>query len=127
MGKQNGLFQIRQVVVIKGKLALQGAIGDPAMLVQHGDGLAEDLIERHRGSSVCGVTPQGASTAAYHTRTPAEAPCREVTRGVPRLHTIGGARYRLPQVSTPHVQGSQREVSTSMASAKIGRSVTCRG
>src|SRR5882724_7951859 len=62
----------------------------------------------------------GASTAAYHTRTPAGAPCREGKRGVPRLHTICGVRYHMHQVSTPHVQGSQRDMSTSMASAKIG-------
>src|SRR5713101_1584718 len=74
MGKEDGVFEILQVVILNGKLALQGAIGDPAMLVQHGDGLAEDLIERHSSSSVCGVTPQCASTAAYHTRTPAGVP-----------------------------------------------------
>ena len=64
MGKEDGVFEILQVVILNGKLALQRAIRDPAMLMQHGDGLAEDLIERHSGSSVCGGTPQGASTAA---------------------------------------------------------------
>jgi hypothetical protein len=71
------VFEILEVVLVEGKLALQGAIGDPAMFVQHGERLAEDLIERHSGSSACGVTPQGASPAAYHTRTPGRAPCRE--------------------------------------------------
>jgi hypothetical protein len=84
MGKEDGVFEILQVVILNGKLALQGAIGDPAMLVQHGDGLAEDLIERHSSSSVCGVTPQGASTAAYHTRTPAGAPWMAGKQGAAR-------------------------------------------
>jgi hypothetical protein len=77
------------------------------MLVQHGDRLAEDLIERHSGSSACGGTPRYASTAAHHTRTPAGAPCREGKRGVRRLHTICGAQYHMHQVSIPHVQGSK--------------------
>src|SRR5438132_6767957 len=54
MGKEDGVCEILQVVILNGKLALQGAIGDPTMLVQHGDGLAEDLIERHSGSSSWG-------------------------------------------------------------------------
>jgi hypothetical protein len=33
MGKEDGVFEILQVVILKGKLALQGAIGDAAMLV----------------------------------------------------------------------------------------------
>src|SRR5262245_49628490 len=103
MGKEDGVFEIVQVVILNGKLALQGAIGDPAMLLQHGDALAEDLIECHSGSSACGVTPRCACTAAYHTRTPVGAPSREGTRGAPRLHTIGGARYHMHQVSIPHV------------------------
>jgi hypothetical protein len=64
MGKKDGLFQILQVVVVQGKLPLQGAIGDAAMLVQHGERLAEDLIERHSGSSAWGSLPQDASRAA---------------------------------------------------------------
>jgi hypothetical protein len=48
---EDGVFEILQVVILNGKLTLQGAIGDPAMLVQHGDRLTEDLIERHNGSS----------------------------------------------------------------------------
>ena len=102
----------RRGSLVEGKLALQGTIGDPAMFVQHGDRLAEDLIERHSGSSACGVTPQDASRAAYHTRTPERAPGRGGKRGVPRLHhTICGARYPMPHwVSTPQVQGSPRHV-----------------
>jgi hypothetical protein len=64
IGVEQRVFEIGEVVLVEGKLALQGAIGDPAMLVQHGDGLAEDLIERHSGSSACGVTPQDAPHAA---------------------------------------------------------------
>src|SRR4029434_5276458 len=101
MGKEDGVFEILQVVILNGKLALQGAIGDPAMLMQHSDGLAEDLIERHYGSSVCRVPPQGTSTAAHHTRTPAGAPCRRGKHGVPRLYTICGTRHHIHQVSTP--------------------------
>ena len=33
MGKEDGVFEILQVVILHGKLALQGAIGDAAMLV----------------------------------------------------------------------------------------------
>jgi hypothetical protein len=33
MGKEDGVFEILQVVILNGKLALQGAIRDPAMLV----------------------------------------------------------------------------------------------
>ena len=92
MGKEDGVFEILQVVIVKGKLALQGAIGDPAMFVQHGDRLAEDLIERHSGSSACGVTPQSASRAASHTSTPAKVPAgRRARRATASYHTIGGA------------------------------------
>ena len=62
------------------------------MFVQHGDGLAEDLIERHSGSSACGVTLQSASRAASHTSTPARAPARGRARRVTAsYHTICGA------------------------------------
>ena len=77
MGKEDGVFEILQVVILNGKLALQGAIGDAAVLVQHGDRLAEDFVERHGSSSACRIAPRCASTAAYHTRTPAAAPCEE--------------------------------------------------
>src|SRR5262245_21242682 len=53
------------------------------------------LIERHSGSSACGVTPQDASCAAYHTRTPERAPDRGGKRGVPWLHTGSVASFRL--------------------------------
>jgi hypothetical protein len=33
MGKEDGVFEILQGVILHGKLALQGALGDPAMLV----------------------------------------------------------------------------------------------
>src|SRR5215813_11560795 len=36
-------------------MALQGAIGDPAVLPQHGNRLAENFVERHGGSSACKV------------------------------------------------------------------------
>jgi hypothetical protein len=74
MGKEDGLLEILKVVIVDGKLALQGAIGDPAVLLQHGDRLAEDIVERHGGSSACGVAPRCTSTAAYQTRTPEGAP-----------------------------------------------------
>src|SRR6266545_5872327 len=65
------------------------------------------LIARHSGSSACGVTPQDAPRAAYHTRTPERAPDREGKRGVPWLHTLGGVRYAMPhRVSPPPEQGS---------------------
>src|SRR2546428_3845211 len=65
------------------------------------------LIARHRGSSACGVTPQDAPRAAYHTRTPERAPDREGKRGVPWLHTLCGVRYAMPhRVSPPPEQGS---------------------
>jgi hypothetical protein len=51
MGKEERLGEISQILIVNAKLPLQGAIGDPAMLVQHGDRLTEDLIERHNGSS----------------------------------------------------------------------------
>ena len=104
MCKADGVCEIGQVVILNSELALEGAIGDAAVLVQHGDRLAEDLIERHSGSSTCGVTPQGASTAAYHTRTPVGAPCRGGKRSLLRLHTICGTRDNLPhRVSISHV------------------------
>jgi hypothetical protein len=43
--------EVLQERVINGKLALQSAIGDPAVLLQHGNRLAEDFVERHSGSS----------------------------------------------------------------------------
>src|SRR5262249_11533810 len=61
------------------------------------------LMERHSGSSACGVTPQDASGAAYHTRTPERVPYREGKRGVPWLHTTsrrtGLARHGLDTFS----------------------------
>jgi hypothetical protein len=39
-------------IAVESKLALQGAIGDAAVLVQHGYHLAEDLIEGHSVSSL---------------------------------------------------------------------------
>jgi hypothetical protein len=53
-------------------------------------------MARHSGSSACGVTPQDASRAAYHTRTPERAPYRGGKRGVPWLHITGGIRYSMP-------------------------------
>src|SRR6476660_3261077 len=83
------------------------------------------LIERHSGSSACGVTPQDASRAAYHTRTPERAPYRGGKRGVPWLHTIYGVRYSMPhRVRPPQEQGAQRHGSHGIASTKIGRNVT---
>src|SRR6266481_394724 len=65
------------------------------------------LIARHSGSSACGVTPQDAPRAAYHTRTPERAPYRGGKRGVPWLHTLCGVRYAMPhRVSPPPEQGS---------------------
>jgi hypothetical protein len=46
------------------------------VLLQHGNRLAEDFIERHGGSSTHGIAPRRTSTAAYHTRTSEGAPCR---------------------------------------------------
>jgi hypothetical protein len=69
-------LEILEETIVKGKLALQGAIGDPAVLLQHGYRLAEDFVERHGGSSAYRIAPRRASTAAYHTRTPQGAPCR---------------------------------------------------
>src|SRR4029453_10698894 len=40
--------------VVKGKLALEGTIGDPAVLLQHGHRLAEGFVERHGGSPCMG-------------------------------------------------------------------------
>src|SRR5438552_14474019 len=81
------------------------------------------LIARHRGSSACGVTPQDAPRAAYHTRTPERAPDREGKRGVPWLHTLCGVRYSMPhRVSTPPEQGSPRYGGDRIASIRIGRS-----
>ena len=78
MVKADGIGEIRKVVIINGKLALQGAIGDAAVLVQHGDRLAEDFIERHSSSSAWG--------SLY--RTPLRPPRRpEHESG---LHTRGG-------------------------------------
>jgi hypothetical protein len=82
MGKEDGFFEILKVVIVKGKLALQGAIGDPDVLLQHGDRLAEDFVERHGGSSACGVGPRCASTAAHHTTTPKGAPGMAGPRGL---------------------------------------------
>src|SRR4030095_8718782 len=77
------------------------------------------------GSSVCGVTPQDAPRAAYHTRTPERAPDRGGKRGVPWLHTLCGVRYSMPhRVSTPPEQGSPRYGGDRIASIRIGRSVT---
>src|SRR4029453_2984479 len=82
------------------------------------------LIARHSGSSVCGVTPQDAPRAAYHTRTPERAPDRGGKRGVPWLHTLCGVRYSIPhRVSTPPEQGSPRYGGDRIASIRIGRSV----
>jgi hypothetical protein len=47
MGKEDRLCEIRKVVIVNGKLALEGTIGDPTIVLQHSDRLAEDLIERH--------------------------------------------------------------------------------
>src|SRR5262249_42695128 len=63
MRKEDGACEIGQVVIRKGKLAFQGTIGDSTVLVQHGDRVAEDLIERHSGSSACRVTLRSMSPA----------------------------------------------------------------
>src|SRR5437879_13725230 len=82
------------------------------------------LIARHSGSSACGVTPQDAPRAAYHTRTPERAPYRGGKRGVPWLHTLCGVRYAMPhRVSTPPEQGSPRYGGDRIASIRIGRFV----
>src|SRR5712691_11717561 len=86
------------------------------------------LIARHRGSSACGVPPQDASHAAYHTRTPERAPYRGGKRGVPWLHTLCGVRYAMPhRVSTPPEQGSPRYGGDRIASIRIGRCVAAEG
>src|SRR5947207_15998442 len=78
------------------------------------------LSARHRGSSACGVTPQDAPRAAYHTRSPDRAPDREGKRGVPWLHTRCGVRYAMPhRVSTPPEQGSPRYGGDRIASIRI--------
>ena len=83
------------------------------------------LIARHSGSSACGVTPQDAHRAAYHTRTPERAPDRGGKRGVPWLHTLCGVRYSMPhRVSTPPEQRSPRYGGDRIASIRIGRTVT---
>jgi hypothetical protein len=64
------VLKVLQERLVNGKLALQGTIGDPAVLLQHRHRLAEDFVERHGGSSACEVAPQCAYTATYHTRTP---------------------------------------------------------
>jgi hypothetical protein len=57
MGKEDGLSEIRKVVIVNGKLALESTIGDAAMVLQQSDRLAEDLIERHGCPSAYGVPP----------------------------------------------------------------------
>jgi hypothetical protein len=54
MGEEDGFFEILKVVIVDVKLTLQGAIRDPAVLLQHGDRLTEDVVERHGGSSAWG-------------------------------------------------------------------------
>ncbi len=53
------VLEVLQDHIINGKLALQGAIGDPAMLPQHRNRLAEDVVERHGGSSAYRVDVEG--------------------------------------------------------------------
>src|SRR5262245_33636311 len=67
------VLEVLQDWVVNGKLALQGTVGDPTVLLQHSNRLAEDFVERHGGSSTYEVAPQCASPAAYHTRTSEKA------------------------------------------------------
>ena len=82
------VLEVLDEIIINSKLALQGAIGDPAVLLQHGNRLAEDVVEGHGGSSSYGIAPRRTSTATYHTRTSEGAPCRMMLvsaplRGIP--------------------------------------------
>src|SRR5262245_57108633 len=109
MGKVQRFGQIGQVGIVNAKLALEGTIGDPAMLVQHGHRLAEDLVERHGGFSACPVTPWGASAVVYPIRTPQGTPGMAGHAGMPRLHALGSLRcHTPPKVSRPHERASQR-------------------
>ncbi len=45
---EHGLFEVCEVVVIKGKRPLEGAIRYPPLALEHGDGLLQDLLERSR-------------------------------------------------------------------------------
>ena len=74
------------------------------------------------GSSACGVTPQDASCAAYHTRTPERAPDRggsEACHGCTSPAALD-TPCRTESDTPQYVQGSQRYGGESIASTKIG-------
>ena len=73
---------LRKERVVTGNLALEGAIGDPGVLLQHGNRLAEDFVERHGGSSTYGAASRCASTAAYHTRRDGDGDSMYLRRGL---------------------------------------------
>ena len=81
---EHGLFEVCEVVVIEGKLPLEGAIRYPPLALEHGDRLLQDLLERHGVSSTSVSVPRCTSLAAYCIRIPAEAPspdrCCRTTR-----------------------------------------------
>src|SRR2546430_10289644 len=55
------VFEVPQERVVERKLALEGTVGHPAVLLEHCNRLAQDIIERHGGSPACGIAPPGAS------------------------------------------------------------------
>jgi hypothetical protein len=52
------------------------------MWLQYGHRLAEDVVERHGGSSTYGVAPRCASTAASHTRRDSDGDHMDLQRGL---------------------------------------------
>ena len=58
------VLEVLKERVVNGKLTLQGAIGDPSVLLQHSNRLAEDFVERHGGFSTQRSVPRRTPTAA---------------------------------------------------------------
>jgi hypothetical protein len=49
------VLEIFEERLVEGKLTLEGTVGHPTVLLQHRNRLAEDVVECHDGSSVCGL------------------------------------------------------------------------
>jgi hypothetical protein len=54
------VLKILKERVVEGKLAPEGTVGHPAVLLHHRNRLAQDVIKRHGGSSACGLLHDGA-------------------------------------------------------------------